>query len=125
MCVSERGEQSYHDITNQLSGSMTVIRVTTATLGTAIAKVLKGFLVKTSKKPGMGARWRDDPSESRTVPWQRFDVIGDFGAGDEQGLHAKISSWSRYRRVALTCSQASDAHIPHSSRRTSGSILCA
>ena len=78
---------------SQVSGSMTVIRVTTARVGGVITKVLKKFLGMSSRHCPNASRWKSPHHGG----WQQFDVIGDFGESDKQKLLAKLSAWTQSR----------------------------
>jgi len=80
--------KSVRDPSSQSTGTMTVVRVTTAKVGDEITRILNLFLSYTSD--GNNGKWK-------TNTWQLFDVIGDFGLGESKHLSQKISSWSLHR----------------------------
>ena len=89
------------DIGSRASGTMTVIRVTTARVGGVITRLLKAFLAATEPPKRLsshGAIWkRPQQKDGKWPAWQRFDIIGDFGQGDQQKLSSKLSPWFRSR----------------------------
>ena len=77
------------DPTAQNTGSMIVLRVTTAKVGDEIKTILNKYLDMTASRER--GRWKDADD------WQLFDVIGDFGFGECKHLAEKLSPWSRKR----------------------------
>ena len=67
---------------------MVVLRVTTTKVGNEIKNVLNKYLEYTT---GSIHSWK------APCGWQLFDVIGDFGFGENKRLTEKVSSWSMDR----------------------------
>ena len=82
------------DASAKSTGSMVVLRVTTAKVGDEITRILNAFLKHTASSET--SKWQHNDG------WQLFDVIGDFGLGESKHLYEKISKWSlkRYARSA-------------------------
>ena len=66
--------KTIQDPSAKSTGNMVVLRVTTAKVGDEIKNILNRFLDYTASK---SPNWKDGHG------WQLFDVIGEFGFGEQ------------------------------------------
>lgn len=93
---------SLREATAEATGTMIVLRVTTAKLGDELTRVLNAFLNQ--------SKWK---SQSTAANWQLFDVIGDFGMNETKQLVDRVSKWSLNRYcIVLTLAFAVQMCLP-------------
>jgi len=82
-----------YDIRCPVKGPMIVIRSRPDGMGEKVVDILNQYLqyTQTQKK-----QWQQQPQQT-AIPWQMFEVIGDFGESDQTEVLAKLSAWAKSR----------------------------